>query len=95
MYATISRFFRAPVRVALVVGLFIGASGGVGCASKSPQQVPAQDARAAPAPEAGKTGAAQGPPCGSNTCAAGEVCCNESCGICTPPGGMCLQQVCE
>jgi hypothetical protein len=38
-----------------------------------------------------KTGVA----CGPNTCAAGDVCCNESCGICTPPGGMCTQQFCE
>lgn len=36
-----------------------------------------------------------GPSCGPSTCAAGDVCCNESCGICTPPGGMCTQQFCE
>jgi hypothetical protein len=36
-----------------------------------------------------------GPACGPNTCAAGDVCCNESCGICTPPDGMCTQQFCE
>jgi hypothetical protein len=34
-------------------------------------------------------------PCGPTTCAAGQVCCNKSCGICTPPGGFCTQQVCE
>jgi hypothetical protein len=33
--------------------------------------------------------------CGSATCGAGEVCCNASCGICTPPGGVCTQQVCD
>jgi hypothetical protein len=27
--------------------------------------------------------------CGPTTCAAGEVCCNESCGVCTEPGGAC------
>lgn len=35
-----------------------------------------------------------GPACGSKTCPAGQVCCNASCGICTPPGYMCTQQVC-
>jgi hypothetical protein len=33
--------------------------------------------------------------CGPSTCAAGEVCCNESCGICTEPGGVCIQQACD
>lgn len=32
--------------------------------------------------------------CGFATCAAGEVCCNESCGICTAPGGACTQAEC-
>ncbi|MBI2393942.1 MAG: hypothetical protein HYV09_30510 [Deltaproteobacteria bacterium] len=40
---------------------------------------------------ADKTGVA----CGSTTCAPGDVCCNASCGICTPPGGMCIQLACE
>jgi hypothetical protein len=39
--------------------------------------------------------AAQGPACGTIACAVGEVCCNASCSICTPPDGMCTQQVCE
>jgi len=29
--------------------------------------------------------------CGANTCADGEVCCNPIYGICTPPGGVCIQ----
>ncbi|EEH44722.2 uncharacterized protein PADG_01011 [Paracoccidioides brasiliensis Pb18] len=33
--------------------------------------------------------------CGTNTCNNGDVCCNESCGICTPPGGLCTQQACK
>ena len=33
--------------------------------------------------------------CGPKTCPAGQVCCNESCGICTEPGGFCTQQFCE
>ena len=35
-----------------------------------------------------------GEPCGASTCGADEVCCNASCGICTPPGWFCTQQVC-
>ena len=33
-------------------------------------------------------------PCGPSACTNGEVCCNESCGICTPPDGLCTQQAC-
>jgi hypothetical protein len=33
-------------------------------------------------------------PCGDRLCPSGEVCCNHSCGICTPPGGMCIQEFC-
>ena len=33
--------------------------------------------------------------CGNATCAGGQVCCNASCGICTPPGGVCTQQICD
>ncbi|MCB9593948.1 MAG: hypothetical protein H6719_14540 [Sandaracinaceae bacterium] len=32
--------------------------------------------------------------CGASTCEAGSVCCNASCGICTPPGGVCIQLAC-
>lgn len=35
-----------------------------------------------------------GPRCGDRQCGGGQVCCNESCGICTPPGGVCTQQLC-
>jgi hypothetical protein len=38
---------------------------------------------------------ATGPACGSATCATGQVCCNASCGICTPPGGACIQIACD
>lgn len=44
--------------------------------------------RAVPAAPAGVA-------CGRNTCAAGQVCCNASCGICTPPGGQCIQLFCS
>jgi hypothetical protein len=33
--------------------------------------------------------------CGRATCASGQVCCNASCGICTPPDGMCAQLECS
>jgi hypothetical protein len=33
--------------------------------------------------------------CGDVTCGPGLVCCNASCGICTPPGGVCIQIACE
>jgi hypothetical protein len=33
--------------------------------------------------------------CGKATCAPGLVCCNPSCGICTEPGGVCIQLACE
>jgi len=33
--------------------------------------------------------------CGPVVCGEGLVCCNSSCGICTPPGGFCTQQVCS
>ena len=33
--------------------------------------------------------------CGPNRCAVGELCCNQSCGICTPPGGACIELFCE
>ena len=33
-------------------------------------------------------------PCGSIHCPIGEVCCNESCEICTPPGGSCIEKFC-
>jgi eight-cysteine-cluster-containing protein len=35
-----------------------------------------------------------GVPCGDTTCGDGMVCCNDSCGICTPPGGACIQLAC-
>ncbi|KAL7559231.1 hypothetical protein ACA910_013120 [Epithemia clementina (nom. ined.)] len=34
-------------------------------------------------------------PCGASVvCPVGQVCCNSSCGICTPPGGLCIQLAC-
>ena len=33
--------------------------------------------------------------CGTNVCGQGDYCCNESCGICAPEGGFCIQIACE
>ena len=38
--------------------------------------------------------AGAGAPCGPGRCGKGTVCCNDSCGICTPPGGGCTKQLC-
>jgi hypothetical protein len=35
-----------------------------------------------------------GVPCGPTVCPPGQVCCNESCGICTPPDGVCIALYC-
>jgi hypothetical protein len=35
-----------------------------------------------------------GNPCGPSRCNIGEYCCNESCGLCAPRGGICLQREC-
>ncbi len=35
-----------------------------------------------------------GSPCGPSRCKDGQFCCNESCGICAPRGGICLQREC-
>ena len=32
--------------------------------------------------------------CGPSVCGPGEFCCNESCGICAPIGGTCIQIFC-
>ncbi|SRR5258706_11640748 len=34
-------------------------------------------------------------PCGTGVCTGGQVCCNDSCGICTDPGGFCTEQFCQ
>jgi hypothetical protein len=33
--------------------------------------------------------------CGPRVCGPGTRCCNASCGVCTPPGAECTQQVCS
>jgi hypothetical protein len=37
----------------------------------------------------------KGDPCGKVVCGPGTTCCNASCGICTPPGMVCIQIACE
>jgi hypothetical protein len=48
-------------------------------------------------PPPADAGAGPGGPlaCGPTTCRPGFVCCNSSCGICTPPDGVCIQLACE
>lgn len=36
-----------------------------------------------------------GEPCGDLFCGASSYCCNESCGICAPIGGACIQLACN
>jgi hypothetical protein len=38
---------------------------------------------------------AKGVKCGESVCGDGQYCCNESCGICAPRGGACIQLFCE
>ena len=40
-------------------------------------------------------GKGRGEKCGDSFCKKGDVCCNASCGICTPPGGVCIQLACQ
>jgi hypothetical protein len=40
---------------------------------------------------AGGGDASVGPDCGMTRCQAGKVCCNPIMGICTEPGGVCVQ----
>jgi hypothetical protein len=47
-----------------------------------------------PVPTEPAPGKGLGPKCGGGRCDAGNVCCNDSCGICTPPGGACIQLFC-
>jgi hypothetical protein len=42
----------------------------------------------------GDTGVS-GQACGKSVCGEGTVCCNASCGICTKPGGVCIQLACD
>ncbi len=93
----------APLIRTVVVAAFA-----VTAACKSTESTPSSSSSVGPSPAVSPTGpTASGAPsasasvttdagvrCGSKACAAGEVCCNASCGICTPPGAMCIQQFC-
>lgn len=64
-------------------------------ACHKPTAAPVAPSSAAQAPSDAAAEAELGPPCGKLNCAQGEMCCNASCSICTPPDGMCTQQICE
>ena len=69
--------------------------GGVGAAPGDQGEEPAGAADAdRGGGERGRLERASGERCGPNVCGAGEVCCNESCGYCTPPGGVCTKELC-
>lgn len=69
------------------------------CTRQSPQQPVPHDAHTVPSKHTpdvqDEPSASGGEPCGPVKCGANEVCCNASCGVCTPPGGVCTQQFCE
>lgn len=71
-------------RLLFTVMLGLAASGG-GC---HPLTAPNSDG-------GGGTGDAGVQQCGDTTCGEGTVCCNASCGICTPPGRVCIQVACD
>ena len=70
----------------ILAWIALGAVLGAGCVAERDGSAPAQDIIL---PDGGP-----GPRCGETTCASGQVCCNESCGICTEPGGFCTLQLC-
>ena len=69
------------------------------CTRQSPQKPAPNDARVVvtnPQPDdPDQAPVSGGEPCGTVRCATSEVCCNASCGVCTPPGGVCTQQFCS
>jgi hypothetical protein len=64
-------------------------SSGPGGGADGPDPSSSLDRAVHPAP-----GEPTGSPCGPSRCAAGQFCCNESCGLCAPRGGICLQRQC-
>ena len=64
-------------------------SGSGGSAADGSTAWSSLDRVAHPAP-----GEPTGSPCGPSRCAVGQFCCNESCGLCAPRGGICLQRQC-
>lgn len=74
----------------MFVSLAVVLTGFTECPSRPRPPIPGHGGHAGH----GGDGDGKGEACGPATCRAGEVCCNESCGICTKPGGFCTQQVC-
>lgn len=80
----------------LVMALTIGCDGaGEGEQGNSEQALGGDNSAAQTQRGEEQAAPSRGQPCGKNVCDPGMVCCNESCGICTPPGGACIQLACE
>jgi hypothetical protein len=80
----------------------VAAAPGAGSGGESGRPLSAETAQGSGGASGGGAGGASSPPanspgvpCGPKTCAAGQICCNASCGICTPPDGVCTQQLCS
>jgi hypothetical protein len=87
--------FVASIALTLVVGACQPAAGGPDTAS---DQAKLRAGAALDAGTGNATGDAPGAApqkCGATTCDKGSVCCNASCGICTQPGGVCIQLACD
>ena len=75
-----------------LVGLGVVLVGSVaGCSSAHEA---GSDAGTLPGDSAVQPDSGTGEACGATICGPGLVCCNASCGICTPPGGSCIDLFC-
>lgn len=83
-------FSRALVGASLVVSIVAA-----GCSSAHEMELGDAGPIGGDSAPIGRDGGPTGEPCGPTTCAVGLVCCNASCGICTPPGGGCIDLACE
>jgi hypothetical protein len=77
------------MRTLLMIATLSLLSTGASRCQRAPRPSPEEGGGSAGSAEDGR-----GPRCGEARCDRGQVCCNESCGICTEPGGFCTQQFC-
>jgi hypothetical protein len=71
-----------------------GGSGGSRPRDAGRDTVRAPDTAARRDASGGSDGGTTAGACGTAVCTSAQVCCNSSCGLCTPPGGTCIQVVC-